>query len=158
MYIVQVFLYHQDQSSGYHYVDVKQLHRMMVADVNTLRGAGVAAHKQSLLEVELICSPSLRSLSPSFPPSLPLSLPPSLPLPFFLLPKENKTTSSFCRRYNQLSRSWYSATQYRRIVTAAVTSSRAGVSWLRSPSTLWSREGVEVVEGEEGEVGEVREE
>ena len=46
-------VFFQDQSSGYHYVDVRQLHRLMVAEVNSLRGAGVTAQKQSLLEVEL---------------------------------------------------------------------------------------------------------
>lgn len=43
----------QDLSTGLHYTDVKQLHRRMLNEVNSLRGVGITGQKQSLLEVDL---------------------------------------------------------------------------------------------------------
>ena len=42
----------QDPGSELHYTDVRQLHQMMVADINTLRGVGASAQRHSLLEVK----------------------------------------------------------------------------------------------------------
>ena len=43
----------QDPGSELHYTDVRQLHQMMVADINTLRGVGASAQRHSLLEVKI---------------------------------------------------------------------------------------------------------
>ena len=44
----------QDPGSELHYTDVRQLHQMMVAEINTLRGVGASAQRHSLLEVKKI--------------------------------------------------------------------------------------------------------
>ena len=38
---------------GLRYTDLRQLHQMMVREVNSLRGSAAAGQKQSLLEVQL---------------------------------------------------------------------------------------------------------
>ena len=47
----------QDPSSGLSYTDVKQVHQMMVREVNSLRGGvGASAQRHSLLQVSLLTS------------------------------------------------------------------------------------------------------
>ena len=55
----------QDPGSELHYTDVRQLHQMMVADINTLRGVGASAQRHSLLEVKKIVYTFCKILSGS---------------------------------------------------------------------------------------------